>query len=332
MFTRDSTPKYQCRDDRSGFTMIEFLVVIGIIIILTSLLLPAIQQGRAAARRVQCKNNLRQLGLAMHNYVDVHGVLPPGYIYGSPPDGMPTTSGYGWNALLLPYLDQYALSQSADWETPIWGPDKQQFREARISVTQCASDPEVFRGYVRRPGWSSVASSQLIGGYSNEIRFAKSSYPANFGPGNMTQNPEDGRGPFTRNRSIDLAEIRDGLSHTIFCAERKSGHLTTAVKSVEAVYYETTWAGVATNLLEPEIDQARTVLFQAGHVPNSADADRYDASSPHETGIHFLMGDGSVRFSSLEIDPDLYRSLSSIDGGEMLGGESVSLDHVTAPR
>src|SRR5690606_19265562 len=91
--------------------LIELLVVIAIIAILIALLLPAVQQAREAARRSTCKNNLRQIGLALHNYHDAHDTFPPGYIWAS---WAPEGPGWGWPTMILPYLDQAALYQLLD--------------------------------------------------------------------------------------------------------------------------------------------------------------------------------------------------------------------------
>src|SRR5258708_31972905 len=112
------------RSRRTGFTLIELLVVIAIIAVLVSLLLPAVQQAREAARRSQCKNNLKQIGLALHNYHDSFSVFPPGYIAGSPfVDGETDTSpGWSWASMILPQLDQGPLSASINFSLPIQAP------------------------------------------------------------------------------------------------------------------------------------------------------------------------------------------------------------------
>src|SRR5688572_5215649 len=99
------------RQRNAGFTLIELLVVIAIIAVLISLLLPAVQQAREAARQAQCRNNLKQMGLAFHNYHDAHQTFPPAYLadYGNPaadPTTLDGPPGYAWGMLLLPYLDQ----------------------------------------------------------------------------------------------------------------------------------------------------------------------------------------------------------------------------------
>ncbi|HTI49623.1 MAG TPA: DUF1559 domain-containing protein, partial [Planctomycetaceae bacterium] len=100
-----------------GFTLIELLVVIAIIGVLVALLLPAVQQAREAARRAQCKNNLKQLGLALHNYHDTANTLPPGWISGNAGVTATGCSGWGWGTMILPNLDQGPLYQTLSGST-----------------------------------------------------------------------------------------------------------------------------------------------------------------------------------------------------------------------
>src|SRR5512135_3856053 len=108
----------------SGFTLIELLVVIAIIGVLIALLLPAVQAAREAARRVQCVNNLKQIGLALHNYHDAVGALPMGYAASRPfVDGLTdTTPGWAWGAMILPQLEQSALFNAVNFSLPVEGP------------------------------------------------------------------------------------------------------------------------------------------------------------------------------------------------------------------
>src|SRR5258707_12097119 len=102
---------------RSGFTLIELPVVIAIIAILVSLLLPAVQQVREAARRAQYKNHLKQMGIALHNYADACRVLPPGFVAGSNP--AVTAPGWGWAVMILPQLDQTSIYNLANFSFPL---------------------------------------------------------------------------------------------------------------------------------------------------------------------------------------------------------------------
>ena len=124
------------RTPRPGFTLIELLVVIAIIAILVALLLPAVQQAREAARRTQCKNNLKQIGIALHSYHDVYKTFPPAYIPDE--DGKPMHS---WRVLILPFIEQQALYEQYDFNEPWDGPNNSQLANVVISVYQCPSSP-----------------------------------------------------------------------------------------------------------------------------------------------------------------------------------------------
>src|SRR5262249_3540753 len=131
---------------QKGFTLIELLVVIAIISILTALLLPAVQQAREAARKTQCKNNLKQIGIALHNYHDVHNVLPPAYLYlpggggqQGPPD--PTNGdagpGWAWGMLILPQMEQTNLHDAFNVNLPSWDPTNATAARTTLPVYNC---------------------------------------------------------------------------------------------------------------------------------------------------------------------------------------------------
>src|SRR5437879_3863735 len=123
---------------RRGFTLIELLVVIAVIAVLTALLLPAVQQAREAARRAQCRNNLKQLGIAFHNYHGCFNVFPPGYVSGATYPA--TTNGWSWCAQLLPQLDQTPLYNSLNFSAPIESPANLPGAATSLSFLLCPSD------------------------------------------------------------------------------------------------------------------------------------------------------------------------------------------------
>ena len=206
------------RNRRRGFTLIELLVVIAIIAILIALLLPAVQQAREAARRMSCKNNLKQMGLALHNYHGVFKTLPPGYRFkpNSPSDGLGTA-----NVSLLPYLEQANLQNLIDPTIP-WYLLTPNLARQHIAVFVCPTDPA-----------SNPTTYPFIAALGVPVgdTFANSSYAYSKGWDDaLCFSPGFGAPPVTRKSGVfafhsktRFADITDGTSNTFAIGEAASG-------------------------------------------------------------------------------------------------------------
>lgn len=289
---------------RKGFTLIELLVVIAIIGVLVALLLPAVQQAREAARRTQCKSNLKQAGLALHNYHDTHLAFPPGYVY-RPGTQSENASGFAWGAMILPYVDQSPLYAQFNWNVPVWNAANEPARTRHLNVFLCPSDP--------------VSSNSFVEMGPTPERYAMGCYVGNFGPPDLDANQEQRDGLFSRNSKTRASDVLDGLSNTLFVGERVNGPFRTAGAHGVHVTYETTWCCAVRETSDPTDDHGHMVLFQTGHVPNAALSDDRDVSAPHIGLAQYLLGDGSVRAIGESINFGVYQSLSTRAGGEAIG-------------
>lgn len=189
---------------RRAFTLIELLVVIAIIAVLIALLLPAVQQAREAARRSQCKNNLKQIGLALHNYHDTFNRFPTGVMYGYKPGGVGTMAprNYTWCAAILPYIDNAPLYNQINFSAPAWNQQVagQNLQSIRLENFTCPSDPGFGGGSNRHNiGWTNYGGSE---GYDWWSR-----------PGSSLS------GVFNLNAYTKIAMITDGTSQTIAITE-----------------------------------------------------------------------------------------------------------------
>lgn len=306
---------------RGGFTLVELLVVIAIIGILVALLLPAVQAARAAARRTQCKNNCKQIGLALHNYHDAFRQFPAGWIsYQGEFE-----PGWGWAAAILPFAEQNNVYDQIDFRLPIEDSAHAAVREAVLAMYICPSDvaPDTFAiaegtgGHVH--GASAMPTASASYAFSSTLpvnidttgtplmRLSKSNYVGVFGTFEIHDDPYRGNGSFFADSRLRFRDFVDGTSNTVMVGER-FGRQGSAI-----------WHGVIPEAAEPE---AR-VVGVTDHAPNSPEMHFEDFSSEHVTGAHFTLADGSVRMISDTIDTNVYHALSTRQGGEVVQSGSL---------
>jgi prepilin-type N-terminal cleavage/methylation domain-containing protein len=313
---------------KRGFTLIELLVVIAIIAVLIALLLPAVQQARESARRTQCKNNLKQLGLSLHNYHDVAKTFPPGTISMDPnnqPMGGSTGLGPEWPYFihfLFPYFDQTATYNlyAANWGRPAVWKDPSQWPvsfQIGIPALQCPSDG--LGGATKKAGCAvPLPSSNYLGFFSG------------FNDGQTALDAAITQTAFGVNRGAQMRDFFDGTSNTLVMAEYLTGtkddwrgwimtnragaqfmHATNGPNStigdnlLNYPYACTT----ATNL------PLKNLPCTPGDTPNNFATSR----SRHIGGIHGLLADGSVRFISNNINLPTYQNLCWISDGGVIG-------------
>src|SRR5262245_12394432 len=272
---------------RRGLTAIELLVVLAIVAVSLALALPGIQHSIQEARRSQCKNNLKQVGLALHNYHDVYNAFAPGWISR---DGMPGTGARsGWQVGILPFIDQAPLYNQIDFNKPspiaADGKPLPLFQTA-LTLYRCPADPTPDPNPLR----GDYATSNYSGNYGHvpppRLRPLAMS---DFWPGGV-EAPLKSRGIFARDSSISLRHITDGSSNTILAGER-------CVTSGASI-----WPGVTDNAHEDD------ALTDGSH-RSRPNAGWYSWSSRHGGGVNILMCDGTARFLADNIDskpgPDL---------------------------
>jgi prepilin-type N-terminal cleavage/methylation domain-containing protein/prepilin-type processing-associated H-X9-DG protein len=339
------------RPPSRGFTLIELLVVIAIIGILIALLLPAVQAAREAARRMQCSNNLKQIGLALHNYIDSHGVFPPGYVSAVDPtrvdpcdqdaensNSVDLGPGWAWGSMILPQMEQGNLYNSINFSLSVAYADNNTCSVAMVSAYLCPSDP----GPTTIPVFADPPDPANPGSYSGTNildTVARGNYVGMWGLGEVC----GGSGPtgaanvgsigsplgiFQRNSKTRIADILDGTSQTIAIGERSHNlsYVTWTARTPNGWLGKTSPIEGGTDLFNPSPEETWTqVMGPAGledgpRTINNPEAHVEDYWSRHPGGANFLFADGSVHFLKSSINTAPWRALATKASSELISG------------
>lgn len=334
-----------------GFTLIELLVVIAIIAVLISLLLPAVQSAREAARRIKCNNNLKQIGLAIHNYESLVGTLPPALVLQGQGGQVVWTNGYGAYARILPLMEQGVLYHSINFTLDMQTPPNLTAAAVVIDYLVCPSE---VRGQSRQLS----AGQYGIATYG----FVEGDWFVWGGIGSSLKN----RSAFGPNMSRRWSEFTDGTSNTMIMSEGKA--FMTYYRDCPMLSIVNNPSNVPPPNADPyavvpeylggcqlRVDEGRTQWFESGvhhngittawppntRIPGGpnkmyADVDinssreklgrpsfaAVTARSYHPGGVHMLLGDGSVRFVKNSVSGNIWRALGTVGGGEVISADS----------
>lgn len=285
-----------------GFTLIELLVVIAIIAVLIALLLPAVQQAREAARRTQCKNNLKQIGVAMHNYHDSHNRFPMVFVSGTAT----------WSVSILPYMDGANLANIYDYNVA-WS----HANNAGLAT--------------KMPGFYSCPSNPVAGQTLSGNGFQATDYSV----ARDATDYANAASLFQQKKSRRMADVTDGLSSTCMTYEsagRSSWYVKGLQNPANTVYshnYGKTvapwtshsnagWMFPCTVAVDKNSNTLLSVVWVGNEIVNVSNwfAAPY---SFHVGGVQLVMADGSVRFMSQNVSESVIRAITSINGGDILG-------------
>lgn len=283
-----------------GFTLIELLVVLAIIGILLALLIPAVMMARESARRTQCRNTLKQIGLGLHNYHDTYDRLPPGWVGVDLETGKQAVTGlngWGWGARVLPFLDASPLYSTFDFQVSMLDEKNARGIASPRTDLRCPSDDMAPRGTLRDAAGQTLA----------EVSTA--SYVGNFGTGDLNAcdgfapgRPCVGNGVLYHNSSIDFEQVKDGLSNTLLVGERRTD-------------LQRDWLSTWTGYVSGGRWGAARILGVADQASGNEPA-FHEFHSHHSGGVHLLIADGTVRFVGREISRKVLQGLGTRAGAE----------------
>ncbi len=305
---------------RLGFTLIELLVVIAIIAVLIGLLLPAVQKVRAAAARIQCANNLKQLGLAMHNYHDTQQAFPPAYINKGPYLNSGYNFTHGWAAFLLPYIEQQQLYNLYCWDYPVYTPQNQPVVAKWLRIFQCPSAPEQDR-YMTFGVFAYFGTKGACGDYTIALGvnpvLAQLGWVDSVGDyrGALTNTPTPVLGLSPNPTGTCFATITDGTSNTILITE--DAGRPRLWQAGKAGPDQTLEGGPWDHFKGPIILQGSTYdgTAQPGRCALNCTNDR-EVYAFHTGGANAVFGDGHVRFLQAGMDIRILARLITRAGGE----------------
>jgi prepilin-type N-terminal cleavage/methylation domain-containing protein/prepilin-type processing-associated H-X9-DG protein len=296
--------------NRRAFTLLELLVVIALMAVILGLTLSGVQRARAAATRLQCQNNLKQIGLACHNYHDNVGRFPPGYSAWPSPDPTATSPGWGWPAYLLPYVEQTPLFRSLRFDLPIENSLNAAGRQTPVSLFVCPADAAVPRTFTID-----------IGDGRGTIMVAPLSYAGCWGGGEADEIPGPKEGILYRNSRVRLDDVTDGTSQTTLIGDRAWSHAMApwagaVPRGLLLPGPLNPWRGTAP-AVAPATD---LVLAHNRTINNAADNDGSldDYFGYHPGGVNMLFADGSIHFLRSSIDRAVFRALGTRAGGEVV--------------
>lgn len=311
---------------RAGFTLIELLVVIAIIAVLIGLLLPAVQAAREAARRSQCINNLKQIGLALHNYHDSHNAFPPGYVSFWKKDGGDAGTaeddygpGWAWGSMILPQLEQSAVYNVINFSLTVGMTQNSTANLLRFNSYLCPSDSPPPSVPVR-----DEANTMTV----NHV--GTSNYVGMYGLGEVGEAPGRGNGTFFRNSRVGLRDMLDGSSQTIIVGERSHNlsFVTWTSRSPGGWLFKTSSFEGGTDTFAVDPEEAFTMVLgpvgleHGPRTPNHPMAHVEDYWSRHPGGVNFVFGDGSVKFIKNGIAPASFQALATRAGSEVLSADA----------